>query len=165
MKDKKRVVPKKNYFYLIIMLIMVVVVTFSIVNISENYQERKLEKSYLYKYINEVKLNEVKNILTEPSSEMFILVTRVNDEEVYNFEKNIKKVIKNRDLRDSFIYIDYTDKKDDLESLSKTLGCDISSLPAIIYYRNGEVVTSIDSSERLLNSGDFEQLLDSYEVN
>ena len=50
MKDKKRVVPKKNYFYLIIMLIMVVVVTFSIVNISENYQERKLEKSYLYEY-------------------------------------------------------------------------------------------------------------------
>ena len=54
MKDNKRVVPKKNYFYLIIMLIMVVIVTFSIVNISKNYQERKLEKSYLYQYVNEV---------------------------------------------------------------------------------------------------------------
>lgn len=164
MKDNKRVVPKKNYYYLIIMLVMVVVVTLTIFNISNNYNERKLEKSYLYEYVNEVTVDEVKNILTEPSSEMFILVTRVNDETVYNFEKDIKKVINNHELRDNFIYIDYTDNKDDLESLSKTLGCEISSLPAIVYYKNGVVVTSIDSSEGMLNAGNFEQLLDSYEV-
>ena len=165
MNDKKREVPKKNYLYLIIMLIMVVIVTFSIVGISENYNDKKLEKSYLYKYVNEVSINEVKNILTEPSSEMFILVTRCNDENVYNFEKDIKRVIKNRDLRDNFIYIDNTDNKDNVESLNKVLGSNITKVPAIIYYKNGVVVTSIDSRDRLLNAGDFEQLLDSYEVN
>lgn len=165
MKDNKRVVPKKNYLYLLIMIVMVVIVTFVIVDISEKHQARKLDKSYLYEYVNEVTVDEVKNILTEPSSEMFILVTKVNDENVYNFEKDIKKVIKNRDIRDNFIYIDYTDNEDDLESLNKVLGSEISSLPAIIYYKNGQVVTSIDSSERMINAGDYEQLLDSYEVN
>ena len=164
MKEKTRVVPKKNYLYLLIMLIMVVVVTFSIVRIGDSYSNKKLEKSYLYKYVSEVNVDEIKNILTEPSSEMFILVTKTNDEDVYNFEKDIKRVIKTRDLRDNFIYIDYTNKNN-LDSLNKILGSDISKIPAIIYYKNGEFVTSIDSSERMLNSGDFEQLLDSYEVN
>ena len=163
MKEKKRVVPKKNYLYLILMLVMVVVVTFSIVNISKSYNNKKLEKSYLYKYVNEVTVDEVKNILTEPSSEMFILVTKCNDEVVYNFERDVKKVIKNHDLRDNFIYIDYT-ANENLDSLNKVLGSNIAKIPAIIYYKNGEVITNIDSSERMLNSGDFEQLLDSYEV-
>lgn len=164
MKEKTRVVPKKNYLYLLIMLFMVVVVTFSIVKIGDSYSNKKLEKSYLYKYVSEVNVDEIKNILTEPSSEMFILVTKTNDVDVYNFEKDIKRVIKTRDLRDNFIYIDYTNKNN-FDSLNKILGSDISKVPAIIYYKNGEFVTSIDSSERMLNSGDFEQLLDSYEVN
>lgn len=164
MKENKRVVPKKNYLYLLIMIIMVVFVTFSIVNICKYYDNKKLEKSYLEGYITEVALEEVENVLTEPSSELFILVTKVNNENVYNFEKDLKKVIKNRDIRDNIIYIDYTDNKNNIDGLNKVLGSDINSIPAIIYYKNGKVVTSIDSSDGLLNAGDFEQLLDSYEV-
>ena len=164
MKDKKRVVPKKNYLYLLILLFMVVIVTFSIVGISNIYNDKKLEKSYLYKYINEVTVDEVKNILTEPSSELFILVTKNNDESVYNFEKDLKKVIKTKELRDNFIYIDYTNNKDNLDGINKALGSNINGVPAIIYYKNGKIITSVDSKEKLINVGDFEQLLDSYEV-
>lgn len=164
MKNNKRVVPKKNYLYLLIMIVMVVFVTFSIVNIGKYYDNKKLEESYLEGYITEVTLEEVENVLTEPSSELFILVTKVNNENVYNLEKDIKKVIKNRDIRDNIIYIDYTDNKNNIGELNKVLDSDIKSIPAIIYYKNGEVVTSIDSSDGLLNAGDFEQLLDSYEV-
>ena len=163
MKTNKRVVPKKNYFYLIIMLVMVVVITFSITHLGNTYKDRKLEKSYLYKYVNDVTLDEVNNILTEPSSELFILITKTNDELVYNVEKDLKKVIKDHDLRDNFIYIEFN-QSINLDTLNNTLGSNIKSVPAIIYYKNGNLITSVDSDDGLLNSGDFEYILDSYEV-
>jgi len=164
MKDNKRVVPKKNYLYLLIMLLCVVFITFGVVNISKYYSEKKLENSYLDGYISEVTLNDMKNILTEPSSEMFIIVTEVNNENVYKIEKEMKKVIKSRDLRDNIMFIDYTDNKNDLSNLNKVLGSEIKSIPAIIYYKNGKYITSIDSTNTMLNAGEFEKLLDSYEV-
>ena len=164
MKDNKRVVPRKNYLYLLIMLVLVVTITFGIVNISKYYDEKKLEESYLSGYISEVTLEDMRNILTEPSSEMFIIVTEINNESVYNTEKDIKKVIKRRDIRDNMMFINYTDSKDDLTELNKVLKSDIKSIPAIVYYKNGQVVTSIDSTNGLINAGEFEKLLDSYEV-
>ena len=164
MKDNKRVVPKKNYLYLLIMLLIVVFVTFGIVKISKYYEEKKLEKSYFDGYISEVTLKDMNNILTEPSSEMFIIVTEVNNQNIYNIEKDIKKVIKKRDIRDNVMFINYTDNKKDLNELNKVLGSDIKNIPAIVYYKNGQVVTSIDSTNGLINAGEFEKLLDSYEV-
>ena len=163
MKENRRVVPKKNYLYLIIMFIMVVIITFSIVNIAKYYDEKKLENSYLNGYITEVTLEEVESVLTEPSSEMFIIVTEVNNENVYNFEKKLKKIIKSRDIRDNIIYIISKDDND-ISELNKILNSNINSVPGIIYYKNGEYVTSIDGNDGLIDAGEFEQLLDSYEV-
>lgn len=163
MKKNDRVIPKKNYLYLVIMLVSVIIVTIFVFEIYKKYQSQKLQTSYLTNYINEVKLEDMNNILTEPSSELFILVTKVNDEDVYKLESNIKKVIKSNDLRDNFIFIDYTDK--DLSKLNKALGSDIKTIPALIYFKDGEYVKSIDSSLDMLSSEDLEQILDEYEVN
>lgn len=163
MKKNEREVPKKNYLMLLLMIIFVVVITFVIFDINDKYQSRKLENSYLAGYISEVNVNDLNNILTEPSSELFILVTKTGEEDVYNFEIDLKKVINKYDLRDNFIYINYTDE--DLNELNKVLGSDITTIPAVIYFKNGDYVKSIDSSSSMLNSGDFEKLLDEYEVN
>ena len=47
---------------------------------------------------------------------------------------------------------------------NKKFKSNIKSVPAIIYIKNGEFVKNIDSSEHMLNVGDFEKLLDEYEV-
>ena len=164
MKDNKRVVPLKNYIYLLIMMALVVFITFGIVNIFKYYDEKKLEKSCFDGYISDVSLKDMKNILTEPSSEMFIIVTEANNEEVYNAEKEIKRIIKARNIRDNIMFIDYTKNKNNLNELNKVLGSNVKSIPAIIYYKNGKVVTNIDSSNKLLSAFEFEKLLDSYEV-
>jgi len=163
MKKDDRVVPKKNYLYLLIMIILVVIITFSIFNINKKYQERKLETSYFEGYINEISTNELNNILTEPSSELFILLTKTNDEKIYNFEIELKKVIKKRDIRDNFIYLDYRETNE-LDELNKILKTDIKTIPAIIYLKNGEVVKYIDSNKELIKAENLEQLLDEYEV-
>lgn len=162
MKKQERVVPKKNYLYLLIMILVVVFVTFFIFEINKDYQSRKLEVSYLNGYINEVNVSDINNILIEPSSDLFILVTKVNDESVYELERDIKKVIKDKDLRDNFIYINYSDK--DINSLNKILGSDIKTIPALVYFKNGEYVKTIDSNKDMLNAGDLSQVLDQYEV-
>lgn len=164
MKKNDRVIPKKNYLYLGIMIVLVVLVTFFIFEVNKKYQERKLESSYLSGYVSEVNVSDLNNILTEPSSELFILVTKTGNEDIYTFETDLKKVIKNRDLRDNFIYIDYTDKED-FKELNDVMGSDIKTIPAIVYYKDGVYVKTIDSSTNILNSGDFEKLLDEYEVN
>ena len=160
---KERVVPKKNYFYLLLMIIGVVVITFIIFGISDKYQNKKLESSYLSGYINQIKIEEIDNILAEPNSDMFVLITKTGDDNVYNFENDLKKIIKKKDLRDNFIFIDYSNSTD-FDVINKKFKSNIKSIPAIIYIKNGEFVKSIDSSEHLLNSGDFEKLLDEYEV-
>lgn len=164
MKKNERVVPVKNYVYLLIMIIVVVALTFLIFNINKNYQTKKLETSYLANYLTVVKTEELSNILSEPSSELFIFVTKTNDENVFNLETDLKKVIKKHDLRDNFILLDYTNESN-IEELNKILKSDIETIPAIIYIKNGEFIKSIDSKESLLKSSDFEKMLDEYEVN
>lgn len=165
MKKNDRVIPKKNYLYLVIMLVLVVIITFFIFEMNKKYHERKLESSYLDGYVSEVNVSDLNNILTEPNSEQFILITKTGSEEIYKLETELKKVIKSRDLRDNFIYIDYTDKENDIEELNKILNSDIKTIPAVVYYKDGEYVKTIDSSLSILNSGEFEKLLDEYEVN
>ena len=160
---KERVVPKKNYFYLLLMIIGVVIITFIIFGINDKYQNKKLESSYLSGYVNQIRVEEIDNILTEPNSDMFVLITKTGDDNVYNFENALKKIIKKKDLRDNFIFIDYSDN-DNYDVINKKFKSNIKSVPAIIYIKNGEFVKNIDSSEHMLNVGDFEKLLDEYEV-
>lgn len=161
---KERVVPKKNYIYLFIMIIVVVVLTFMIFGLNNRIKSKKLEISYLDGYVTKINLNEISNVLSEPSSELFILVTETNNEGVYKFESDLKRIIKKYDLRDNFIFVDLTKNKDKLNILNKTLNSDIKSVPAIIYLKNGEFIKSIDSSDNILNASEFEKLLDEYEV-
>ena len=164
MRKKDRVVPKKNYLYLLLMIVLVVVITFSITNINKKYQERRLEQSYFDGYINEISTNELNTILTEPSSEQFILITKTNNEEVFDFEVELKKIIKRKDLRDNFIYLDYTNKENELNELNNILNANIKNIPAIIYIKNGELMKIIESEKDILRAEEFDKLLDEYEV-
>ena len=54
------------------------------------------------------------------------------------------------------------------EELNKLLkldtGLTINKYPALVYYRDGLATITIDSTDHLLNKGDFEQLVDMYEL-
>ncbi|MBQ3021445.1 MAG: hypothetical protein IJD92_04415 [Bacilli bacterium] len=161
---KDRVVPKKNYVILLFMITIIVILTFIIFDLNSKYTSSKLESSYLSGYIPEITLNEVNNVLSEPESEMFILITETNNKDVYNFENGLKKVIKKYDLVNNFIYIDYL-KNNNLNKINLLFDSNIKAVPAIIYLKDGKFVKNIDSSESFLNAGEFEKLLEEYELN
>ena len=122
-----------------------------------------MENSYFEGYLNEISVEELNTILTEPNSEQFILVTKTEDKEIYNFEVELKKIIKKKDLRDNFIYINYG-VDENIDELNKMLKTEIKTLPAIIYLKNGELMKFIDSNENLLRASEFDKLLEEYEV-
>ncbi len=158
----KNSVPRKNYIALVIMIIAVVILTFLIFGLNKKYNNKKLEKSNFDNYVNKVSLEEISDILNEPSSELFIFITKTGDEQIYNEEGKLKNIIKKYDLRDNFIYIDYTDY-DDLKELNDKFKTEINTIPALLFYRNGALEKVVESKDVVLSS-EFQKLLDEYEI-
>ena len=157
----KRKIPKKNYIYYIFMIIITVIITLSFFTLNNIIKNKKLENSYLNGYVNEVKINEITNIISEPSTDLFILLTKTNNNDIYNDEIKIKQVLVKNDLRDSFVYIILKDTNE----LNKLLNTDINNIPSIIYLKNGKVVKYIEKTNEIDLSSEFEKLIEEYEVN
>ena len=162
---KERVVPKRNYIYLLLMIFSVVLITLSIFSINDKYKNKRLESSYLDGFITKININEIDNVISETNSEFFILLTKTNDENVYKFEINLKKIINEYNLRDNFIYINYNEDYSCLDKINELFDIKLQKVPAILYFKNGEFVKSINSNMELLSIDDFQKLLDEYEVN
>ena len=140
-------------------------------NIYKNFEGRKSNSSYLTKYVANGDYTDISSMLTEMSNEQYIYISYIGDKNIYNFEKDLKKVLKKYDLLDSIIMIDATDEVDSnglVESLNRMLKVNTKQdimLPAIIYYKNSEPVDYIDSSEGFIGVDRFVQLMDKWEVN
>lgn len=116
-------------------------------------------------------LDEVNQVLfsNETPDKYFVLINYTKNEDNYNLEKDLKNIIDNYKLNDSFYYLDVTDLKNSnnnyINEINKTFKTkDIKSIPTILYYENGslkEVVKRIDNNT--INAGDFQKLLDIYE--
>lgn len=165
----ERVVPKKNYFMLFIMIVLVIAVTFAIVNIASAIKNKKINNGYINKYVSELQYDELNNYLVEPASNTYIYLTYTGDKNVYNLETKLKKLINNYELQSNFIYVNLTEemKKDNfIEKLNKNVNAEgqITKLPVILYYKDGTLTEILEGQNGLFNEGDFQQLLDKYEI-
>ena len=63
---------------------------------------------------------------------------------------------------------EYINEPNFMDDLNKTLklseNLKITTFPALIYYKEGVATYKIDSTEHLLNKGDFEQIIDMYDL-
>ena len=55
----------RNYIKLIVLIIFIVIITLLICNIYKNYNENKVNKSYLSKYVGKADYLDITSILTE----------------------------------------------------------------------------------------------------
>lgn len=164
--DKRRYV---NYVLMMVAAILIVFIAFKLYNTLE---DNKLSESVFTKMARNIHYDDIENAKSEMSSDTFILISYTKNAEVKNFEERLKKVVITNELQDKFYYLDATDlmledgfitklnEKMDLDDHNK-----IDTLPAIIYYKDGVLMSTISSNkETILSSDDFEKLLDSYEV-
>ena len=164
-----RVVPKKNYYILFIMIFVVVIITFSVASIIKGIKSEKINTGYINKYVSELQYSELDNYLIEPASNTFIYLSYTGDEEVYNLETKLRKVINNYELQTNFIYVNVTDEMVNAnfyDEINQKIDLDekIKRLPVILYYKDGNLIDVVQGDGTIFNVADFQKMLDNYEI-
>ena len=160
---------KSNYIKLGIIIISTVVVTIVSANLYRNYENSKVNKSYISKYVSSIGCNELSNAMIEMKSNTFLYVSYTGNNNIYDLEKGLKRLLKEYDLEDEFIFVDCSKEVDEdnhIKSLKEliTVGNKELTLPAIIYFKDGIPSDYIDSNEGLIKVGDFSKILDRNEI-
>jgi len=168
-------VSPKNYLYAFLILVGGIILTLYIFEWYQVKKEEKLMTSYLIssKTIESSieDLDSLNQIRQEAPTSYFIYISYTGDENVYDFEKELKRVIDKYKLNDIFYYVDLTSDKqnneDYLEKIKNKLDLkDLKNIPVIIYVHEGKILDSnvLDGiNDTLLKVEDLEKLLDIYE--
>lgn len=170
---KKEKIDVRKYVNYCLMMVAVILIAIVGAKLFNTYKDNKLGESEFARMGGTIQYDDVENTTSEMPTDGFILISYVKNEQVKNFETELKKTVVNNELQNNFYYLDATelmlenDYIDSLNSQFKLEGrTEIQSLPAILYYREGKLKATLSSTkDRMLQAGDFDQLLDSYEIN
>ncbi len=167
---KNRYIPLKNYA--IALMIVVIVICLAIYSLSwyNIYLKEQTRESYLIKTntvsMQITNIKDIDTILSEAPSSYYIFIGFRNSNDELKLEKKLKSVIDNYGLNDSFYYLDATSIKthsDYLNELNTALKIDdnsLKNLPAIIYYKDGNVNKIINSSnDKMFNIDTLKNLI------
>ncbi len=173
----ERLIPIKNYFIVGGVVIAIVLLTWYGLAWYKVSKEKDLQESYLMKEniiskeINE--LDEIEDVFSEVSDEYFVYVSYSGDEDIYNMEKDLAKIIKKYDIAEDFYYLNVTDIKDEdkyidkVNSALKLKDVKIVSVPTIIYFKDGEVLKNgiiVRNDNKMMTANDFKILLDKNKI-
>lgn len=161
----------KNYVYALLIILGFIGLTLYGFSWYRVKKEERLMRSYLLvtntieSNIND--LDSIDQILDESPSSYFIYISYNNSEEVYNFEKSLKRIIDKYRLNDIFYYINATELMDSNEDYLNVIKDkfkikDINRLPIIIYVNEHKITEdNILSSKNnsIIDADDFEKLL------
>ena len=174
-KVANKKIPTKNYVYSLLILFAGIFLTLYICEWINVKNEEKLMNSYLItsKTINSniEDFNSLEQILKETSSSYFIYIGYTGDQDVYQLEKKLKRVIDIYSLSDNFYYFNVTkimeENKNYINLIKNKLNINnLERVPAIVYVHNGKIenVNILDGNKNaILNISDLENLLDIYE--
>ena len=127
-------IPLKNYVVLCIVVILAIMATFYARNWYIMMKEYNAANSPMLSVVNEINVNEISNYTYE-SPKFVLYVSSGTNEAIKSFERDLRNYISNKNLEDSFIYIN-VDKssKEAIESELKK-------------YANGDVLDRINVGE------------------
>ncbi|MGN1370778.1 MAG: DUF6568 family protein [Candidatus Coprovivens sp.] len=174
-KKNERFIPIKNYVLAVVIVVVMILLTLYGFEWYKVLKESKVSTSYLVKekiISNEIKgLNEVNDVFSEAPDNYYLYISYTGSEEIYNMEKDLKKVINDYSLNDSMYFLNVSNIKDEedyIDQINKALNLEnkkVKKVPTIIYYNDGKVVDIIERlDDNIMNVGDFEKLLESNRV-
>ncbi len=168
----KQTIPRKKIYIIIGIIVVAILIGIYIYWLQGVRDEERYSTSYLLSSGTvslEIKnLDEVDQILSESPTEYFVLITYTGAEETYNLEQDIKTIIDNYKLSDSFYYLNIESMMETdnyLTRLNNTFDTNmITTVPIILYFRDGQLVDTVTrDDDNIINAGDFQKLLDIYE--
>lgn len=162
-------IPTKNYVILFGIAVLIVCGCLAFYNVYNEVKDNNISTSPLSTH--EVLYTDLKDTTEEMNDDTFMLISYVQDEEVHNNEKAIRKMLNKKNLLDNVLYLDVTNYKDQegfIDEINKTLKLEdnlkITKIPAVIYYKEGVPTIMLDSRDHLINQGDFEHIIDMYQL-
>lgn len=166
-KSKKNNINFKKIFYFILGFLLIIFLIWYIISWKNVKQEEKIMNSYLITSNTlsvEIKdLSETVQVLKESPSEYFVYISYTNDEKIFNFEKKLKKLIDNYNLKDEFYFVNVTNIKDDenfYSEINDTFNTKlINNIPSILHFKNNELKKVIYNKDLNKTYTEFENLL------
>lgn len=132
-KNKKRNI--QGYIFLCVITCFVLLYSFLLYNKKVDYKEAKLS---IDNYLNEIKYDEINNHIVE-NHETILYVGDETDVSI-NFEKILKKLVIDNNLRDKLLYFNTKYLQDTGENIA------LSKAPSLVFYYNKEIIDIIDVS-------------------
>lgn len=152
MKEELRKVPFKNYIILGIIFLVSMLILYYFYMWVDAYNESKLNKPIMDKYMEVINYNELDNYLIE-NPNTIIYVSVLENKEVRDFEKKFKKLFINNEIDNKILYLDITNEIND-KSVKEMLkerysinSVSILNVPNIIVFDDGNLKTIYSISE------------------
>lgn len=154
----ERNIPLKNY----IILGVILIITFSLLYYFylwfDKYEETKLNRPILTKYMDVINYNELDNYLVE-NPDAIIYVSVLNNTKIRDFEKQLKQKFKDDAIDNSLLYLDITNtskkEKEDMEELYYFNNLNILDVPCVLTFSSGELVSIYSVSDTGYNIDSF----------
>lgn len=154
----ERKIPLKNY----IILGVILIITFSLLYYFylwfDKYEETKLNRPILTKYMDVINYNELDNYLVE-NPDAIIYVSVLNNTKIRDFEKQLKQKFKDDAIDNSLLYLDITNtskkEKEDMEELYYFNNLNILDVPCVLTFSSGELVSIYSVSDTGYNIDSF----------
>lgn len=166
-KRNDRKIKKENYYILLGMLGITILLGLLITKINYSIQNNRIKKSPLANIVNKYEYNNIEKALS--NDDFFFMFSYTKNEDVYNLEKKIAKLVKDNKLEKMFYYVDLTDYRDQnkiFDEINIKLNTNLltnNSLPTILYYREGKLISVLNSrSNYIFNDGELYKILDMY---
>ncbi len=95
---------KNKYIRLLTILLITIIATILVCNIYRNYENNKLNNSYIAKYVTNISINDLSNAIVESGNNTFVYFGVTGDDNFYKMEKELKKSVINYHMEDEFSY-------------------------------------------------------------
>lgn len=159
-------ITRKNYFVLGIVLLITIILVIFINNLIRDYKYMKAGITPLSMTLSQISINEIDIALTE-LNEAILIIGDAKTKENRKLERELLKKIKSENIENYVYYCNSSNDSNYLNRLNKELGKfsgRLNKTPAIIYFKNSEIVELIDSSVNELTSDDLEKLVLKYQI-
>ena len=139
-----RHIPKKNYLFLGVIILVTFLLVYYLYMWYDAYKDTKLNMRILDSYMEVINYNELDNYLVE-SPNTIIYVSVLEDENIRNFEKSLKKELKSNNINKSILYMDITNDitnsgvRLDMINKYSLNGINMTNVPAILVIKNGKL--------------------------
>ncbi len=143
-KEELRVIPRRNYLILGALIVVTLFLLFYFYMWVDAYNETKLNRPILDKYMEVINYNELNNYLVE-NPNTIIYVSVLEDETIREFEKQVKAAYKKQEVDREVLYMDITDQISDKNYHNEMVNkyavgsLNMTNVPLVVVFENGNI--------------------------